>query len=332
MIHTFQMKFPLVEKDIDVLENTIDYSYKAVNEYIQKNYGEYFNNAFTVQVKRNSGNNYLSLVVDAVLLLKKADIRESDYYEIELRVKELLMILFSHTTFYSEHILTRIDYRYDLILPNKHMRELYFHLITKHVERYRFQQKYSGMKNESGKFEKYKTTIYHSSRAIVTTAYDKEAEREAKECDIQDYEKDVVRFEVRLMYQHLYYKASERCPKPIPMKLANYFIESRYYDYLRQYLIPIYPQGTYYKYSEVERMLQCTSLKSSDKALLKEFLLKTSSYSLSTPKKHITPYKYKKALRLLKSLGINPVCIPKNYPKAPKQFENPLNNLFAKFE
>jgi hypothetical protein len=188
------------------------------------------------------------------------------------------------------------------------------------------------MKNASGKFEKYKTTIYHSSRAIVTTAYDKEAEREAKNCEVQEFEKNVVRFEVRLNSPHIRYKASERCPKPISMKLVNYFKEELYFEYLRNYLASIYVEGTYYKFTEIERILQGASLSSSDKALLREFLLKTSSYSLSTPKKHISPYKYKKALRLLKSLGINAVCIPKNYPKAPKRLDNPLNDLFAKLK
>ncbi|KGR82768.1 hypothetical protein [Lysinibacillus odysseyi] len=331
MLHTFQMNIGIKEEDLNTLEETVGGNYKQVNDYIQMHYAEYFNNAFTVRVVRHPGKIYLSLVVDVILLLRKSDIQESDYLEVKQRIMELLMMLIGHAP-YEDHILVRIDYRYDVILPNKQLRELYFHLITKHVDRYRFQHKYKGKKSASGEFEKYKTTIYHSSGSIVTTAYDKEAEREAKECETQVYEKDVVRFEVRLMYQHLYYKASARCPNPISMHLSNYFKEEPFNEYLQKYLIPIYPQGDYYKYSEAERIICDSQLSAFDKSLLKEFLLKTSSHSLSTPKKHVSPHKYKKAMRLLQNLGINPVCIPKNYPKAPKQFDNPLNSLFSIFE
>lgn len=252
--------------------------------------------------------------------------------EIKLNILECLMLLFNHAKHYESHILTRLDYRYDVTIADENLRKLYFHLVKKHVEKFRYQIKYTGKINASGEFEDYKTTVYHSSHSVVTTAYDKEAERIAKGCKIEEYEKNVVRFEVRLLYNHLYYKASKRCTNPVPMQLESYFKETVYYEYLHKYLLSIYPRGDYFKYATAEKWIGCAPLKPSEKTLLKEFLKKTAYKSMSTTKRAYSKYYYNKALNHLKDLDINPIMIPKNHPKAPRHFKNPLNALYAKYE
>ncbi|MEK4387899.1 hypothetical protein MKZ25_19400 [Solibacillus sp. FSL W7-1464] len=332
MIHTFLMKFPITDEDVNVAQIKFGTDYKHLNQYFQKVYGEYFNFALVPQITKGHGRWYLSLFVDAVALLQKSDITETDYREIKLNILECLILLFNHATHYDSHILARLDYRFDVTIENKQLRKLYFHLIKKHVEKYRHQIKCTGKKNASGEFEDFNTTVYHNSQSVVTTAYDKEAERFAKRCKLQPYEKDVIRFEVRLLYNHLYYKASKRCKTPIPMKLESYFKESVYYSYLKSYLLSIYPQGDYYKYAYAEKWIGYAPLKATDKALLKEFLKKSAYKSLSTAKRSYSKYVYNKMLNYLGDLNINPITIPKNYPQAPRHFKNPLNDLYTKFK
>lgn len=243
MIHTFLMKFLISLEDVEIVQLKLGVNYKNINQQFQLIYGKHFNYSLTPQITKGHGKWYLSLFVDAVALLQKSNINETDYNEIKLNIMECLMLLFNHATHYEDHILARLDYRYDVTIEDKKLRELYFHLIKKHVEKYRSQQKCTGKINSSGEFEDFVTTIYHSSQSVVTTAYDKEAERIAKGCKVEEYEKNVVRFEVRLQYSHLYYKASHRCKEPIPMQLENYLKENVYYEYLRLYLLSIYPQA-----------------------------------------------------------------------------------------
>ena len=334
MIHTAELTFHIEKNDVLTLEENLGDNYKKANDKFQMLYGAYFNNAYTIQVTEKFGKCYLSLFVDAVRLLGKPNILEEDYPLIKRRIMELLMLLIGHTDCYDDHTLKRIDYRYDIIIEDAHIRQLYFHIIGKHINQYRKQIKRKGEKDElTGKMIKYKTTVYHSTKeSISVCCYDKSAEREAKGCAIESYERNVIRFEVRLKYEHLRYRASKRCKNPLPMQLAYYLKETLYYEYLHKYLLPIYPQGDYYTFSQAERMICASHIPPDNKELLINALRKISTYGLSTLKKQLTPYKYNKVLQLLRGFSINPILIPKNYPNAPKKLENPLNALYAKYE
>lgn len=334
MIHTAELIFHIEKTDILTLEENLGNSYKKANDKFQMLYGAYFNNAYTIQVTEKYGKCYLSLFVDAVRLLGKPDIVEEDYSTIKRRILELLMLLIGHTDCYENHTLKRIDYRYDIVIEDEHIRKLYFHMIGKHINQYRRQIKRKGEKNkDTGETIKYMTTVYHSSKeSISVCCYDKGEERKAKDCNIEPYEKNVIRFEVRLKYEHLRYRASKRCKNPLPMQLAYYLKESMFYESLKTYLLPIYRKGDYYKFSEAERIIRASHITPEDKELLITALRKISTYGLSTLKKQLTPYKYKKVLQLLNDFAINPILVPKNYPKSPSKLENPLNALYAKYE
>lgn len=334
MIHTAELTFHIEKNDLYTIEENLGDSYKKANDKFQMLYGAYFNNAYTIQVTEKYGKCYLSLFVDAVRLLGKPDIVEGDYSLIKHRIMELLMLLIGHTDCYENYTLKRIDYRYDIVIEDEHIRQLYFHIIGKHINKYRKQIKRKGEKNKlTGEMIKYESTVYHSTiGSISVCCYDKCAEREAKGCAIESYERNVIRFEVRLKYEHLRYRASKRCNNPLPMQLAYYLKETLYYEYLHKYLLPIYPKGDYYKFTEAEKKIRASHFTLEDKNMLVTALRKISTYGLSTLKKQLTPYKYNKVLQLLNDLNINPILIPKNYPKAPKKLENPLNALYAKYE
>lgn len=334
MIHTAELTFHIEKNDVLTLEENLGDNYKKANDKFQMLYGAYFNNAYTIQVTEKYGKCYLSLFVDAVRLLGKPDIVEGDYHLIKHRIMELLMLLIGHTDCYENHTLKRIDYRYDIVIEDEHIRQLYFHIIGKHINKYRKQIKRKGEKNkQTGETIKYESTVYHSTiGSISVCCYDKCAEREAKGCAIESYERNVIRFEVRLRYEHLRYRASKRCNNPLPMQLEYYLKETLYYEYLQKYLLPIYPQGDYYKFTEAEKIISTSHIPHENKGLLIKALKKISTYGLSTLKKQLTPYKYNKVLQLLNDLNINPILIPKNYPKTPNKLENPLNALYAKYE
>lgn len=334
MIHTAELLFHIEKNDLFTLEENLGDSYKKANDKFQMLYGAYFNDAYTLQVSEKFGKWYISLFVDAVRLLGKPDILEEDYRLIKRGIMELLMLLIGHTDCYDNHTLKRIDYRYDIVIEDEHLRQLYFHMIGKHINQYRRQIKRKGEKNKlTGEMIKYNSTVYHSTKeSISVCCYDKCIERKAKRCAIESYERNVIRFEVRLKYEHLRYRASKRCKNPLPMQLAYYLKESLFYESLKNYLLPIYPKGDYYKFSEVERIIRASHITPDNKELLINALRKISTYGLSSLKKQLTPYKYKKVLQLLNDFAINPILIPKNYPKAPSKLENPLNALYAIYE
>ena len=327
MIHTIKLYFPIEYYEVMDLQKRFNIIYTQLNGYFANYYGGKYKGV-TLQIS-NKGNGQwkLYMFIDAVLLLDKSDITEDDYSSLEQEIMNILWILFKHFLHFKHHILQRIDYRYDVVVKENLHRDILLHLYQKLTKSHRYQKKYIGKLDAEGVFQKYETTAYHSSKSVQAVVYSKEEERIFKREEIQEYEKNVLRFEVRILQDHINYMARQDKGNCRPKKLKEYMKEEVYRDYFRKYMSPIYHSGEFYKVDEARKRIRNSSLSDSNKNKLVEFLKQVSSHSIDTPLKSMTKATFRNRLEMLSELGINPIPIPKNYPKAPNTLSNPLDKF-----
>ncbi|EFV71675.1 hypothetical protein HMPREF1012_02314 [Bacillus sp. BT1B_CT2] len=325
MIHTFKFYIPLHYQEVQDLQKRFNIKYTELNRYFAGKFP-----SVTMAIS-NSGNGQwkLYMVVDAIKLIGKPNITEADYESIEKELKYILWHVVGYSSHFKEHILLRIDFRFDVPIKDKSIRMLLMTLYKKQTKSYRFQKKYLG-KLTNGVFVPYKTTVYHSSNSIESMVYLKSEEREAKGEKIEDYERDVIRYEIHVMEDHLYYMEKKKEKNQRPRKLAAYLKEDVYKDYFRKYMSQIYHPGDFYKIDAARKKLKSSALPTKDKLKLIEFLKQVSSNSIDTPLKKMSKGTFKSRLALLREVGINPVLIPKNYQSnspVPSTLKNPLNDF-----
>lgn len=322
LIHTFKMMFPIHHEEVQDMQKRFDIKYTEVNKFFEGDFP-----GVTLAISNiGFGKWYLYMVVDAIVMLGKSNIKEDDYQSLKNEIKKILIRIFGHAAHYKEHVLIRIDYRYDIKIEDKNIQKLLMHIYKKLTNSYRFQKKYLG-KMQHGVFTPYETTVYHSSNSVRSIVYLKEEERIAKGEKIEPYEKDVVRYEVQLLEDHLYYmeRKCERIQRP--RKLAVYLKKELYIEYFKKYMSHIYYLGDFYKIDSARKKISSSSLSPKDKIKLVDFLKQVSSCNVDTPLKKMSKSTFNKRINLLQELGINPILIPKNYPKAPSFLKNPLNDF-----
>ncbi|WP_246880620.1 hypothetical protein [Sporosarcina sp. 6E9] len=322
VIHTFKLFFVLHHEEVSDLQRRLNINYEQLNQHFD---GRLPGVSMSL-IYCKDGKWRLYMVIDAIKLLGKPDIIDADYVTIERELKYILYEVVGHTAHYKDHILHRIDYRYDVKIADENKRMLLMHLYKKLTKSYRFQKRYLG-KIVDDVYVPYKTTVYHSSKSITSMVYLKEEERKENGEKVEDYEKDVIRFEVSVRRDHLYYMANKNDKFPRPRQLGAYMQRDVYREYFRKYMLQIYHVGDYHKIDAARDVLKNSSLSMNNKIKLIDFLKNISAHTIDTPLKKMSPGTYKSRMALLKQENINPIPIPKNYPKAPDVLRNPLNDF-----
>ena len=247
MIHTIQLYCYISLEEIKQAEVLYEL---AISDIIKKLEGQY--NGVRIALKKiGLGKEYIVyLFLDAIKLLSKADITERDYNLIQQEIDNISKGLCLNKT-NNGFTLLRLDYRYDVQVEDIRVREFLFKLYEKSIERYRFLKRCNGKKKVVyGKGVKYKTTCYFNSRSLVIAIYDKEAERSAKGEKVEVFEEEVLRFEVRLLNNHL--KNNKR-NKGITKTLEAYMKQEMYLDYMYKYIRKILQPGDYYTIREARK-------------------------------------------------------------------------------
>lgn len=266
-------------------------------------------------------NNWLMFVtVDFIKLLGRCDIVEQDYKEIEQKIGNFLFYIFGEN---KELILIRLDYRLDFQTNDKE-RELLLTLYGKALDKYRFKKKYNI----------YKSSIYFNSKSMQIVIYDKEIEKFAKGKDKEEFEKNILRFEVRLQNRHINYLKRTYGLEKV---LQNYLTERFWEKYMVENLGCFLYFGNYYKIYMAEKIINNSNIKDRDKHFIREFLVDVSIRGVTGAKNMInenqqnkyTKYTFNKAMKILVELNINPILIPKNLKGIPSFLENPLNSLLV---
>src|SRR5699024_10827586 len=212
LIHSFETFIPVSDEDMyqifskyGIRVNKYRYIRAAIEDLNRK-----LKNVFpayaivrTWEHTQLDGIWYLQFKVDAIKVLNRGTIVEKDYELIELDIRKFLSYHFGYSYHFDYHTLTRIDYKIDVEVPNPQHRELLFHLFEKYTYRYAYKEKIKWGKDENGNPFRYETSQYHKNKSTELIIYSKEEERIAKGEPIEPYDKNIIRYELRLKNRHL---------------------------------------------------------------------------------------------------------------------------------
>jgi hypothetical protein len=149
--------------------------------------------------------------------------------------------------------------------------------------------------------------------------------RKQKENVIQkkeDYEKDILRFEVALRNQHLNYN---KRTYDMSKNISTYLNSSLYKIYMKNNLEIFLYKGDYYTIYKAKKIITNSNIKGNYKEETIEFIKYISKYGVTKAKSKYSTYRFKKYLSILDELNINPILIPKNLKGVPTYIKNPFN-------
>ncbi|MFI3210966.1 MAG: phage/plasmid replication protein [Peptostreptococcaceae bacterium] len=291
MVHTAQFYLVIDKSEIDIIRRKVGNINK--NE-IGLSISDFYHKC----------NNKLFFTVDFIKLLGKPNITENDIEEIEDKLKDTFRYYLSKTKL--EFIMIRLEYRLDIKL-DKDIREILLYLYSKCKDKSHCKEKKSD----------YETTVYFNSKSITSKIYDKAFERSCKGEEIEEFEEDVLRFEVTLKNKHLNYKKRNYKNK----RIEEYLQEDLFKYYLKRHLEVHLFCGDYYTIDEAIKILIKYKVKNiSD---INEFLIYTSRFGITKAYNKYGNYKYNLYKKILDKNNINLITIPKS--KNYKTIKNPLN-------
>lgn len=334
MIHTVELLFPLEYTEVkrlffkyNVNPERFEKFGGAVKQLKQemKKQGEFSAYSITWISCKGNGSWNIHLKIDVLKIVGRSLFTEDEYENVEADIRKFLISQFGHSSYFNNHRLTRVDYRFDVIIKNESYRNLIFHLFEKYTEKYGFKVKVKWGKDEDKAPLKYETSQYHHSKSVEFIIYSKNEEREAKNEKLEAYEENVIRYELRLKNDHLNGMARSDKGKARPKKLKEYFKDELYFGYMKKHIYPIIGKGDYYKITKAEKIIENSHFSRKKREKLRAFLVKISENSIDAPKKHLHEKTHKKYLKDLESIGINPILIPKNRKDYPSFMKNPFN-------
>lgn len=296
MIHTAEFYAILDNETVFALEDKFRTTATLINENMDLN--EF--NAVKFYFYKTYGVWKFNLYVDFIKLLDKPEIDETDYLEIEKRLSRIILSIFDYELSRVEIILKRLDFRKDIKVNKKEMKIL-LKLYKKARKTSKFKKRNIG----------YDSTIYYSNKSMTVIIYDKEKERIDKHKEVQEFEKDILRLEIRLFPRHLNSQKREKT-------LKAYLTNEVFQKYMENNAFPIFYKGNHYKLELIDKILNGTDMKAKEKNDILTFLKYISSYGYNGAinKKNDkgelkwSSYKVRKYIKLLERLNINPFIIP----------------------
>ncbi|SFU82354.1 hypothetical protein SAMN04487886_11924 [Clostridium sp. DSM 8431] len=258
----------------------------------------------------------LHLVVDFIELLGKADITPSDVDDINYRIRRIVEDIVDNDNF--ELVLSRLDYRFDVVIKDKEERAMILKLLKKSCEKHNYMRK----------INKYRNTVRFFSKSRSNNFYDKEVERMDKNKEIKPYEKDVMRFEAQIKNEHTRYKKRSA---EVERDIESYLTYTMYKNYMTKMVIGVTGRGDFYSLKGAIDIINKHNVSDVVKEELREFLVYTSlKRDLGKTKEKYDRYKYNKYIAILNDLNVNPIIIPEKWRKS--FIANPLNKLINEFE
>ncbi|PIC94620.1 hypothetical protein CSV69_15765 [Sporosarcina sp. P26b] len=324
MIRTFGILLDLQLKHIEYMRE----AYEVDAFDTSKNFGRAFEGV-TVTATRNRFTRVLhvNMTVDVPKMLNKGDITASDFLIVELKLKEIIDTLYGDDNLYYHHRLTRIDYRYDAVVEDQTIRQVYIDLFKKSYRKKARRLKEMGRINLQGEFEEYGTGLEHVNGSVETAIYDKMSERIEKKKPIKDYERDVLRFEVRLKKDFLAYQKREYDAE---RKLETYFTNDKYKKMMEKFILETYLVSDFHKYSQALEKIEKSHYSIRRKKSIENFLGIVTRGDLSSPQKSMSPATFKNRLTECNELGFHPITIPNTWKHVADCLGNPLAPLCKK--
>ena len=206
MIHTIQFYTNISFDEKDKIEKRFNKNILQVMEDISENTA-----GITITGIGKIVDYYINIHVDVTEILDRGDVNEEDYYIVQQEIDRVIEYMVGYRL---ELTLLRIEYRIDICIECISERYILIHLYKKMIHKFGFKERKD--------IEKYKTSIMYDSGSIRLMIYDKDTERIAKEELPKDYEKNMLRFEVKVLNNHLNYNKNKY---NINKTLKNYFRE-----------------------------------------------------------------------------------------------------------
>lgn len=305
MIHTARLFVQLSDEEVISVKRRFKEEIALVHEIINGQFEE----VFDTNITNKFGTWYLFTTIDVVQLLRRGNILENDLSTIQTALDAYLYFVLGEND--KEFTLCRIDYRFDVVITDAAERQVLLDLIKKSIDRFGYKVK----KNI------YDTTLYYNSKSIVICIYDKETERQDKCEEIKEYEKDVLRVEVRLLNRHLNYMKRRY---GLNKKMDNYFNHDYWQKYMANNILPIFHTGNFYTKSEAFKVIKRSGLKEREKTMVRKFLTDVMKFGFDgvkllkrrkpgcKMKPAYSPYVIKENIKRLGSLEIHPLIVEKN--------------------
>lgn len=260
----------------------------------------------------------LYIFVDFIKLLDRANINPNDIDEILEKINFVVKAILNRNF---ELILNRIDYRYDAVIISEKARKVILEKLLSKGE-----DKTSYMK----KIDKYKTNIRYFAKSKSNNIYDKELQKTDIGEQIEEYEKDIIRFEAQVKCGHLRYKSKIK-NNPVERELSEYLTWEKYKEYMEKMIIKVVGKGDFYNLYHATQTINKSILSEKYKLELVEFLKFTSQKrSLSKSYEKYGRYKYNKYIKILEDFYINPIVIPEK--EKITYIPNPLKELINSFD
>lgn len=319
MVHTIELYMNLSEMESKVIR----YDFKIGNKKIY-NFEDFVDIDGFMMTLKNEHNGFkvgdrIYIFIDCIKLLDRSEIVEDDVIIIESKINNIIYnILGLKKSLY----LSRIDYRFDYLVANKKEREILFINYNKYLVKTSYMNKVDVF-NKFTKESNAAFSVRYDNSSKAFNLYDKAEERKARGKEIKEYEKDVIRFEAQVRVRHIRYMKNQYNIQP---KLTEYFTKEMYNKYMTEIVGKTIFYGDYYNKYHAFKKIDASSYTEKEKLQLKSFLNRVAiSRKLSIAKEELSYYMYKKILKMLFDLNINPVLIPKNYLIT--YIANPINNM-----
>lgn len=319
MVHTIELYMNLSEKESKVIRCDFQIGNKKIY-----NFEDFIDIDGFMMILKNEHNGFkvgdrIYIFVDCIKLLDRSEIVEDDVRIIESKINNIIYnILGLKKSLY----LSRIDYRFDYLVANKKEREILFINYNKYLVKTSYMNKVDVF-NKFTKESNAAFSVRYDNSSKAFNLYDKAEERKARGKEIKEYEKDIIRFEAQVRVRHIRYMKNKYNVQP---KLTEYFTKEMYNKYMTEIVGKTIFYGDYYNKYHAFKKIDASSYDEKEKLQLKSFLDRVAkSRRLNVVKEELSYYMYKKVLKMLFDLNINPVLIPKNYLVT--HIANPINNM-----
>lgn len=266
---------------------------------------------------------YLYTIKVDVLKFFKAENTSSQQIRVIIRLLDQLLGYGNFSL--NDMTVSRVDYCYNSRIEDEDTRLILFDLLQKCPTKAIY----------TVRGVKYKTSIYSRSKSKVINVYDKNAERAVKffvsgnsDNLVKNYERDMIRMELQVKKGHLKYMAKQG----IVRSVKNWINAETERHYLQK-LYSMFPKGDFYTLDEAEHRVSSASLTKTIKRHLIDFLREIARSDMDTAKNKICYNTYRRYLRILADLGVNPITIPQNcglsYIQSPFVFPPPHISDFS---
>ncbi|WP_088072039.1 hypothetical protein [Gottfriedia luciferensis] len=324
MIHTIDLLIYLDMEDVRLIRKKSVYEIKEIRRDISTSFG---GTSFRFYI--NNDNPYFTLRINVIELIKTPIITEASYPMVENKIRDILITILGHDRNFDTHILLRIDYRKDIVVPDEKLRELYFALMTRSRSQVRKKvKKTEHVHKETGEIINYERGIYYGNKSSEAIIYDKEKEKEDKKYSLFEYEKEIIRFEWRLYRNYILQKKRKIQKNPLFSQLKYYFTDYNYYHFMNKCFPEILHKGTFYKPWVYKKIINSSNFTKHTKKQLIQFLNKVNKYGLDYPKSNLSAPTFRLRLKQLEQLNIHPFPIPHDNKEYPSRFENPFTPTF----